>query len=235
MDKSSIKKYNFENAKNQIKRFSEELPSAPTIDRVEVDGGLFGWGDHKVTGSEFNNRMGDVQTGFIDINTSLRTIIKAFGTVYETLHALDNEYINGIIANMEKIDKNCQQVQNAQSDIKDTQYDLRNTQADLKKNVENLKLAVEKLSGLKNAHSELKNNVENLKLAVEKLSGLKNAHADLKNKVNNLIKIVDELKSKRTQIDDSIYGKKIKIVYWIAGGAIALTATNVVLQLLGIL
>ena len=211
MDKSSIKKYNFENAKNQIKRFSEELPSAPTIDKVEVDGGLFGWGNHKVTGSEFNHGMGDVQTGFIDINTSLRTVIKEFGTVYETLDALDKEYINGIIANMEKIDKNCQQVQNAQSDIKDTQSDLKRTQVDLQKNVENLKLAVEKLSGLKNAHS------------------------DLKNKVNNLIKIVDEQKSKRPKLDDSMYGKKIKIAYWIAGGAIALTITNVVLQLLGIL
>ena len=211
MDKSSIKKYNFENAKNQIKRFSEELPSAPTIDKVEVDGGLFGWGNHKVTGSEFNHGMGDVQTGFIDINTSLRTVIKEFGTVYETLDALDKEYINGIIANMEKIDKNCQQVQNAQSDIKGTQSDLKRTQIDLQKNVENLKLAVEKLSGLKNAHS------------------------DLKNKVNNLIKIVDEQKSKRLKLDDSMYGKKIKIAYWIAGGAIALTVTNVVLQLLGIL
>lgn len=211
MDKSSIKKYNFENAKNQIKRFSEELPSAPTIDKVEVDGGLFGWGSHKVTGSEFNHGMGDVQTGFIDINTSLRTVIKEFGTVYETLDALDKEYINGIIANMEKIDKNCQQVQNAQSDIKDTQSDLKRTQVDLHKNVENLKLAVEKLSGLKNAHFELKN------------------------EVSSLIKIVNELKSKRTPINDSVCGKKIKIAYWIAGGAIALSVTNIVLQLLGIL
>ena len=211
MDKSSIKKYNFENAKNQIKRFSEELPSAPTIDKVEVDGGLFGWGDHKVTGSEFNNRIGKVQTGFIDINQSLRTVIKEFGAVYNTLDVLDKEYISGIVNTMEDLEKNCKEVENAQSDIKDTQSDLKRTQIDLQKNVENLKLAVEKLSGLKNAHS------------------------DLKNKVNNLIKIVDEQKSKRPKLDDSIYGKKIKIAYWIAGGAIALTVTNVVLQLLGIL
>ena len=110
MEESSIKKYNFESAKNQIERLLEELPSAPTINKVEVDGGLFGWSDHKVTGSEFNNRISKVQTGFIDINTSLHTVIKEFGAVYEILDILDNKYISSIKTTMEDLEKTCKKV-----------------------------------------------------------------------------------------------------------------------------
>ena len=49
MDKALIKRHNFEVSKKNIETFSNSLPSNPAFDRVEVDGGLFGLGDHKVT------------------------------------------------------------------------------------------------------------------------------------------------------------------------------------------
>ena len=61
MDKTLIKRHNFEVSKENIEKFSKKLPSNPAFDIVEVDGGLFGWGNHKVTGTEMNNFIGKVQ------------------------------------------------------------------------------------------------------------------------------------------------------------------------------
>ena len=75
MDKALIKRHNFEVSKKNIETFSNSLPSNPAFDRVEVDGGLFGLGDHKVTRNEINNFIGKVQYKLIAVNTSLRSII----------------------------------------------------------------------------------------------------------------------------------------------------------------
>ena len=55
MDKALIKRHNFEVSKKNIETFSNSLPSNPAFDRVEVDGGLFGLGDHKVTGKRLHD------------------------------------------------------------------------------------------------------------------------------------------------------------------------------------
>ena len=65
MDKALIKRHNFEVSKKNIETFSNSLPSNPAFDRVEVDGGLFGWGDHKVTGTEMKKCMDKVQDKLI--------------------------------------------------------------------------------------------------------------------------------------------------------------------------
>lgn len=100
MGDSIIKKHNFEQAKNQIREFTKTLPPDPYFKRVEVDGGLFNWGDHSVTGRELNEFIGTVQDRVVSMNETFRKIIREFGDVYKALDSLDNDYIKGILSSL---------------------------------------------------------------------------------------------------------------------------------------
>ena len=188
MDKALIKRHNFEVSKKNIETFSNSLPSNPAFDRVEVDGGLFGLGDHKVTGNEMNNFIGKVQYKLIAVNTSLRSIISEFREVYEAFDYLDREYIDGIIGSIESAEEASKQALKAQSDIQNT--------------VENLKKTV---LGLVN----LKNSVEKIERTINKLSANQLSYKDVAKKLDNNYKIGqigsvirsnEELKSKIKQV-----------------------------------
>ena len=141
MGKILIKKHKFEDAKEKIKIFSKNLPSNPCFDRVEIDGGLFGLGDHKVTGSEMNTFIGKVQDKFTSVNFSLRNIISEFKEVYNAFDFLDGEYISGIIGSIESAKEASQQASKAQANIKVTVENLKKTVVGLV----NLKATVERI------------------------------------------------------------------------------------------
>ena len=141
MNKALINKHNFDIAKANIDRFSRNLPSYPSFNRVEIDGGLFGWGDHKVTGSEMNDFIGKVQDKLISVNTSLRSIVGEFREVYKAFDFLDGEYINGIIESIESAEKAGQEALQAQKDIAKTVDSLQKTILGLV----NLKAIVERI------------------------------------------------------------------------------------------
>lgn len=46
-----IKEHDFQEAKNALKRYTEQAKEEVELSRVPTDGGLFNLGDHKVTGS----------------------------------------------------------------------------------------------------------------------------------------------------------------------------------------
>jgi len=101
MEEPIIKKHNFEQTKNQIREFARNLPSDPYFKRVDVDGGLFNWGNHTVTGKELNEFIGTVQDRVVSMNGTFRKIIEEFGEVYKALDYLDNDYIKGILTSLE--------------------------------------------------------------------------------------------------------------------------------------
>ena len=127
MDNSLIRKHNFDEAKNKIQRFSNNIPGYVYFDKVDVDGGLFGWGDHKVTGTEMNRFIGKVQDRLVSVNTRLRSIIEEFREVYNALDYLDKDYIQGIIASVEASEKATEEALKAQEDIRRTIDGLRQT------------------------------------------------------------------------------------------------------------
>ena len=139
MGRELIKRENFEIAKSNIEQFAKNLPSNPSFNRVEIDGGLFGWGNHKVTGCELNRFIGAVQNKLIDINTSLRSTISEFKEVYATFEVLDKEYISGIIATAEEAERAGNIALQAQKD----------TQKTVDKLVDNLYETVKQLASLK--------------------------------------------------------------------------------------
>ena len=188
MDKALIKRHNFEVSKKNIETFSNSLPSNPAFDRVEVDGGLFGLGDHKVTGNEMNKFIDKVQDKLISVNESLTSIISEFREVYKAFDYLDGEYINGIIGSIESAEEASKQALKAQSDIQNT--------------VENLKKTVLGLV-------DLKNSVEKIERTINKLSANQLSYKDVAKKLDNNYKIGqigsvirsnEELKSKIKQV-----------------------------------
>ena len=188
MDKALIKRHNFEVSKKNIETFSNSLPSNPAFDRVEVDGGLFGLGDHKVTGNEMNKFIDKVQDKLISVNESLTSIISEFREVYKAYDYLDGEYIKGIIGSIESAEEASKQALKAQSDIQNT--------------VENLKKTVLGLV-------DLKNSVEKIERTINKLSANQLSYKDVAKKLDNNYKIGqigsvirsnEELKSKIKQV-----------------------------------
>lgn len=120
MDEIIIQKHNFDIAKNKIREFINNLPANPNFDMVKVDGGLFNWGKHKVTGEEMNQFIGEVQSRIISVNNALRDISKEFQDIYNAFDSLDNEYIQGILVSVRAAKKASDEALSAQNDIKDT-------------------------------------------------------------------------------------------------------------------
>ncbi len=106
MNEIEIKRHNFDLAKNRLKEFSETTEAELGIDKVRTDGGLFGLGDHKVTGYELNDRLETIQENFISVNRTNNKVIKEFREVYNALDVFDKEYITYIVANVKTIEKN---------------------------------------------------------------------------------------------------------------------------------
>lgn len=88
MNEITIQRHSFDLAKNRLKEFSEKTEAELEIDKVQTDG-IFGWGDHKVTGNELNRRLETIQGHFIAVNTTNNKVIKEFREIYNALDALD--------------------------------------------------------------------------------------------------------------------------------------------------
>lgn len=120
MSDFTLTKHTFDNAKNQLKVFSEQTQAVPELSKVDSTGGLFGWFDHKVTGDELNELTAQIQEYLIDLNNLSTDFIKQIGGVYQTFEALDQDYMQGIIIAIKGVESNTKKIQTAQNDIKNT-------------------------------------------------------------------------------------------------------------------
>ena len=100
-----IEKTNFDKQKEKIREFAQQKSLNPEFDRYETNDGLFGWFDHNITGKEMNEFVETLQKYIAGNNEYNKKLTKEFGQVYETFDALDNEYIQGILANIKATEK----------------------------------------------------------------------------------------------------------------------------------
>ena len=133
MNELVIQTHNFEKAKRQLKNFSMTKPEELALKKVDVDGGLFNWFDHKVTGQELNDLTNQIQGYLIKFNTLNTKFIKEFGEVYNALEALDKEYIQAILISIKAAEKANKEAKDAQKDINKTIEVQKQTIAVLKK------------------------------------------------------------------------------------------------------
>ena len=90
----------FNKKKNELKAFSKKLPNETELPCVPNSGGLFGWFDYDVKGSDLNRLTESIQDKMIQQNKVLVRTIREFSTIYDTFSALDKEYIQGILISL---------------------------------------------------------------------------------------------------------------------------------------
>ena len=92
-----VKRQNFDAAMRSIRNFSERAAEREPLDRVSSSGGLFGLGDHKVTGTELNSVVSQVEDQLMDLKGYDLESLDLITDVYKALDALDKEHISGIL------------------------------------------------------------------------------------------------------------------------------------------
>jgi len=217
MEELGIERHDFELAKERLKEFSELNETELEIDGVKTDGGLFGWGNHKVTGDELNDRLQAIQQHMIDINTTNTKTIKEFKEVYNALDALDKDYIQCILANVKAVEKTSDDIQRQQDTLKkhhekitEQQGKLDAHQIEIEKNVKNISKVVDTLKKFK-----------------DKIDGYQ--HLDEVDKIwGECEKVLDQA-SKVSALE-----KKLKYSYFMAGGALVIAVVEFILVLAGV-
>ena len=117
MEELVIKKHDFEVAKENLKKFSQKESKDIAISSVKTSGWFLGLGNHKVTGSELNDRLSVVQQHLIDLNETNNRTIKEFGQIYSALDALDKEYLQAILISINATKETSKQIKDAQEKI----------------------------------------------------------------------------------------------------------------------
>ena len=139
-----IQYHDFENAKDEIKKFSKQTKTDLDLKRVdnskgvgEFLGDLFcgrGIGiDHLVKGEELNELTTQIQTHLHSINNTQIKLIKEFGQVYSALEALDKDYIQAILVSIKATEETSESIQKTQEQIKKIVENQRKTLEELKK------------------------------------------------------------------------------------------------------
>lgn len=93
-----VKKQNFNTALRSIKVFSDTAQELTPLNRVPNSGGFLNLGNHKVTGTELNEIVSQVQGQLINLRSFDLGIVDLITNIYKALDALDREYIAGILA-----------------------------------------------------------------------------------------------------------------------------------------
>lgn len=149
MDKTDVRYHDFENAKKELKDFSEQASSELDIDGVDnyknfgetildvITGRGMGR-KHIVNGSELNNVSSQIQAHLQNINDVQTKLIKEFGQVYNALEALDRDYIQGIIISIKATEKTSEAIQKTQGQIEKIVENQRKTLEELKKFMQKL-------------------------------------------------------------------------------------------------
>lgn len=136
--------HDFENAKKEIKKFSEQTTTDLDLKRVDDSKGVgeflgdlfFGRGigtDHLVKGEELNDLTSQIQKHLHSINNTQIKLIKEFGQVYSALEALDKDYIQAILISIKATEKTSEGIQKTQEQIKKIVKNQRETLEELKK------------------------------------------------------------------------------------------------------
>ena len=139
-----IREHDFQEAKNSLRKYTEQAKEEVELSRVPSDGGLFNLGDHKVTGSELNRITTQIQDYLINLNHLSKGLVDEFGQVYKAFEYLDKDYISGIVASIKAAEKVSIEEQKDRKDIKELIEQHRQSIAVLKK----FKADIEKLKHL---------------------------------------------------------------------------------------
>ena len=135
----------FNNKKNELKNFSKRIPKQAELPCVPATGGLFGWFDYDVKGSDLNKLTEGIQDKMIEQNKVLVRTIQEFNTIYDTFSALDKEYIQGIMISLKAAEEANAKALKGINGIKENQKEIEQIIAQQKQMLLVLKKFKEKI------------------------------------------------------------------------------------------
>lgn len=196
----------FNEKKQELKAFSEEIPEQSDLPTVPQDNLMFGFisTEYDVTGKDLNALTDAVQNRMIEQNIHIKKIIQEFNTIYETFQILDDEYIQSIskslIAAKEANNKAIQglhEIEEYQTGNKKLLDDVFKQNKDLIDVLKKHHKKLEELEQLEDKQSEIHNEIDSLKAKLKTLVKIENSFNDLSLQVeetqNNLKNDVDKM------------------------------------------
>ena len=206
----------FNEKKEALKAFSEEIPEQSDLPTVPQDNLMFGFinTDYDVTGKDLNALTDAVQNKMIEQNKHIKKIIQEFNTIYETFQILDDEYIQSIskslIAAKEANNKAIQglhEIEEYQTGNKKLLDDVFKQNKDLIDILKKHHKKLEELEQLEEKESEIQIEIDSLKANLKTLVKIENSFNDLhlqveetqnelKNDIDKMnVRLIDESKN----------------------------------------
>ena len=199
----------FNEKKEALKAFSEEIPEQkdlPTVPTNDPMLGFFGM-EYDVKGQHLNELSQAVQDRMIKQNDHIKKIIQEFNTIYETFQLLDDDYIKRIseslIAAKEANNKAIQglhEIEEYQTGNKKLLDDVFKQNKDLIDILKKHHKKLEELEQLEEKQSEIQIEIDSLKANLKTLVKIENSFNDLHLQVeetqNNFKNYLDEINSK---------------------------------------
>jgi len=219
------KKFNI--AKKRLKELlNNNLPDV-NLTTVDTDGWFFGIGDHKVTGTEFNNRIKLIQNIMIDLKNLHILSTGEITEIYNVINALDEEYIPAILTSIKAVEVVAFDIEKTIKVLKktvDTLYEFKN-KIDRYEHLEKIDdiwdYTHENKKNIKSIHSKIKNLKEKLTKDMESI-------------INEINDSMEKEKTKQEEQTKQLH-KKFIIACVIAGGSFGITLITIVLNILGII
>lgn len=182
----------FNEKKEALKAFSEEIPeqsNLPTVPQEDPMLGFIGM-EYDVKGKDLNALTDEVQNKMIEQNKHIKKIIQEFNTIYETFQILDDEYIQSISKSLvaakeanNKAIQGLQEIEEYQTGNKKLLDDVFKQNKDL---IDVLKKHHDRLDDL----GKLENTFNDLHLQVEETQN------ELKNDIDKMnVRLIDESKN----------------------------------------
>ena len=196
----------FNEKKQELKAFSEEIPEQSDLPTVPTDDPMLGFigMEYDVKGKDLNALTDAVQNRMIEQNIHIKKIIQEFNTIYETFQILDDEYIQSIskslIAAKEANNKAIQglhEIEEYQTGNKKLLDDVFKQNKDLIDILKKHHKKLEELEQLEDKQSEIHNEIDSLKAKLKTLVKIENSFNDLHLQVeetqNDLKNAVDKM------------------------------------------
>lgn len=178
----------FNEKKQELKAFSEEIPEQSDLPTVPQDDPMLGFigMEYDVKGKDLNALTDAVQNRMIEQNKHIKKIIQEFNTIYETFQILDDEYIQSIskslIAAKEANSKAIQglhEIEEYQTGNKKLLEDIFKQNNDLIDILKKHHKKLEDLEQLEDKQSEIQIEIDSLKVKLKSLVKLENSFNDL--------------------------------------------------------
>ena len=196
----------FNEKKEALKAFSEEIPEQSDLPTVPQDDPMLGFigMEYDVKGKDLNALTDAVQNRMIEQNKHIKKIIQEFNTIYETFQILDDDYIKRIseslIAAKEANNKAMQglhEIEEYQTGNKKLLDDVFKQNKDLIDILMKHHKKLEELEQLEDKQSEIQIEIDSLKAKLKSLVKIENSFNDLHLQVeetqNNLKNDVDKM------------------------------------------